>query len=124
MDNHSRFSQGKLMALAMESDAQIYTIAVCGPRVQYVKNITSFGGKQGLLFLDDLAAKTGGLSFEAHDRAEVARAAAGIGRALRNQYIIGYVPQVDGRNGKWRKIKVRVAGPGMRAYARVGYRLD
>ena len=64
------------------------------------------------------------MSFIVRGRTDIAEAAASIGRALRNQYAIGYVPRDDGRSGQWRKIKVKVAVPGMRAYARAGYRLD
>jgi VWFA-related protein len=79
--------------------------------------------RRGLLFLDELAAKTGGMSFIVRTQADIRTAAASIGRALRNQYTIGYVPG-NGGNGQWRRIRVKVEGPGMRAYARAGYRLD
>ena len=123
MDNHSRYSKGELLELAVESDAQIYTIAV-GDAPAYSKPIELTEEKRGLLFLDELAVRTGGLRFVVHGRADIAKAAASIGRALRNQYIIGYVPRGDGRNGQWRRIRVKVAGSGLRAYARAGYRLD
>jgi Ca-activated chloride channel family protein len=124
MDNHSRHSKGALLELAMESDAQIYTVAAGGAAPPYAKPIELAELKRGLLFLDELAAKTGGMSFIVRDRSDVAQAAASVGKALRNQYTIGYVPGGDSRGGKWRKIAVKVAGSGMRAYARTGYRLD
>ena len=37
------------------------------------------------------------MSFVVRDRTDIAKAAASIGRALRNQYTIGYVPRGDGR---------------------------
>jgi Ca-activated chloride channel family protein len=124
MDNHSRHSRGELLDLAMESDAQIYTVAAGGAEAPYSKPIQLAEEKRGLLFLDELAAKTGGMSFVVRDPGDIAEAAAGVGRALRNQYTIGYAPRGDGSDGKWRKIKIKVADPGMRAYARAGYRLD
>jgi hypothetical protein len=36
-----------------------------------------------------------------HNAGELNQAAASLGRALRNQYAIGYVPQGANRNGKW-----------------------
>jgi Ca-activated chloride channel family protein len=124
MDNHSRYSRGELLERAVESDAQIYTVAAGGAAPPYSKPIELTEEKRGLLFLDELAAKTGGMSFIVRDRSDIAKAAASVARALRNQYTIGYAPRDDGSGGKWRKIKVKVAGSGMRAYARTGYRLD
>jgi VWFA-related protein len=88
------------------------------------KPIALMEEKRGLLFLDELAAKTGGMSFIVHGRTDIAGAAASIGRALRNQYTIGYVPGGSDRSGQWRRIRVKVAASGLRAYARMGYRLD
>jgi Ca-activated chloride channel family protein len=123
MDNHSRYSRQELLELAVESDAQIYTIAVGNAAAPFSKPIQQVEEKRGLLFLDELAAKTGGMSFVVRSRTDIRAAAASIGRALRNQYTIGYVPG-DGRSGQWRRIRVKVEGSGMRAYARAGYRLD
>jgi len=123
MDNHSRYSRGELLERAVESDAQIYTIAV-GNAAPYAKPMQMMEEKRGLLFLDELAAKTGGISFAVRSGKEIADAAARIGQALRNQYVIGYAPRGDDRGGRWHRITVKVAGSGTRAYAREGYRID
>ena len=117
MDNHSRYSREELLQRAVESDAQIYTIAV-GTSSPYAKPMTIMEERRGLLFLDELAAKTGGISFIVHNPADIAAAATSIGQALRNQYTIGYVPRGNDRNGQWRRIRVKVADSGLRAYAR------
>ena len=78
--------------------------------------------RRGLLFLDELAAKTGGMSLIVHGATDIAVAAASIGQALRNEYTIGYVPRGNDRNGQWRRIRVKVEDSGLRAYARAGYR--
>jgi Ca-activated chloride channel family protein len=123
MDNHSRHTSRELMRLAVETDAQIYTIGVTdgAPRT---KGLEFAEEMQGLSFLRELASKTGGISFLVRDGTDIAKAAATIGRALRNRYIIGYVPHDSRGNGQWRKIRVKVAGQGLRAYARTGYRPD
>ena len=123
MDNHSRYSREELLQRAVESDAQIYTIAV-GISSPYAKPMTVMEEGRGLLFLDELAAKTGGMSFIVHSPADIATAATSIGQALRNQYTIGYVPRGNGRSGQWRRIRVKVADSGLRAYARTGFRQD
>jgi Ca-activated chloride channel family protein len=123
MDNHSQYSRDELLRLAVETDAQIYTIAV-GAWSQTAKAIELMEEKRGLLFLEELADKTGGISFTVHRQNDIAEAAASIGQALRNQYAIGYVPEENDHPGLWRRIKVRVAGSGIKAYARTGYRLE
>jgi len=126
MDNHSRYTREELLRLAVESDAQIYTIATVASvnPVQAPKPLVRTEAQQGLAFLQDLAEKTGGVSFVVSNGAEIGKAAARINQALRNQYVIGFVPREDRASGQWRKIRVKVAGSGMRAYARTGYRLD
>jgi Ca-activated chloride channel family protein len=124
MDNHSRRSKGELLEYAMECDAQIYTVAVSDSAKQFAKPMERMEENRGLLFLDELSAKTGGLSFVEHSQADITAAAASIGQALRNQYTLGYAPVGSGRNGQWRRIRVTVAGSGMKAYARTGYRND
>jgi VWFA-related protein len=123
MDNHSRYSREELLRLAVEADAQIYTIAV-GAASQTAKPIELMEERKGVLLLEELAAKTGGISFSVHSHNDIAEATASIGQALRNQYAIGYVPDGNGHAGLWRRIKVQVAGAGMKAYARTGYRLE
>jgi Ca-activated chloride channel family protein len=123
MDNHSRYSREELLQRAVESDAQIYTIAASASS-PYAKPMTVMEERRGLLFLDELSAKTGGMSFIVHSPADIAAAAATIGQTLRNQYTIGYVPRGKGRSGQWRRIRVKVADSGLRAYARTGFRQD
>ena len=126
MDNHSRYTREELLRLAVESDAQIYTIATVASinPPPAPKPMVMTEAKRGLVFLEELAARTGGINFVVSGGADIARAAASIDQALRNQYVIGYVPQDNRGDGQWRKIRVKVAGSGMRAYARTGYRLD
>jgi Ca-activated chloride channel family protein len=119
IDNHSRHTSGELMRLAVETDAQIYTIGVSegAPRT---KGLEFAEVMQGLSFLRELASRTGGISFVVRDGTNIAKAAAMIGRALRTQYVVGYAPRDSRGNGQWRKIGVKVAGQGLRAYARTG----
>ena len=123
MDNHSCYSREQLLRRAVESDAQIYTIAVSN-LAAFTKPIAAMEAKRGLFFLDELAVKTGGLSFIVHGQGDIAAATASIGQALRNQYTIGYAPSGNDRDGQWRRIKVKVADARLRAYARTGYRLE
>lgn len=124
MDNHSRYTSEELRRQWEETDAQIYTIATVAflHPIQPPKPSIRSEAQLGQAFLEDIAAKTGGISFAVSKPADVEKSAQSIGRALRNEYTLGYAPGGAG-SGKWHKISVKVAGPGMRAYARTGYRL-
>jgi len=68
---------------------------------------------------------TGGRSFPIYDINELADVATKIGIELRNQYVLGYRPTNGTRDGKWRKIKVKLIPPKglppLHVYARTGY---
>jgi Ca-activated chloride channel family protein len=124
IDNHSRYTNADLRLEEVEAEAQIYTIATVAAlnAIQAPKPMMMTEAQKGLYFLEVLAAKTGGLSYAVSSPTDISKAAASIGRALRNQYTIGYAPGARARSGKWHKISVKVDGSGMKAYARTGYR--
>ncbi len=123
MDNHSRHSQGELLERAMEADLQIYTISIFNPPANR-KASQLMEEQHGLLLMQELAERTGGLQFMVRSDEDMRQAAVRIGAALRNRYSIGYIPANGERSAQWRKIQVRVARAGLKAHARTGYRLD
>jgi Ca-activated chloride channel family protein len=123
MDNHSRYSKAELMSLALESDAQIHTISIYDPPAN-MKPTQLKEERAGLALLDELAGKTGGISVVVRNAGGLRAAIAQIGRALRDQYVLTYVPQSHERNGKWQSIHVTVAVPHATVYARPGYRTE
>ncbi|HEY1946978.1 MAG TPA: VWA domain-containing protein [Bryobacteraceae bacterium] len=123
MDNHSRYSKAELMSLALESNAQIYAISIHDPSA-YQKPAQLKEERAGLALLDELAWKTGGIPFVVRNTGGLHAATAQIGRALRNQYVLSYVPRPRKRDGKWQSIHVTVAAPHAMVYARPGYRAD
>jgi len=116
MDNHSRYSRAELMRVAMEAGAQIYSVSIGA--AGYKKPIEEHAGS---VLLDDLADRTGGLHYTVVNRDQASQAAARIGQALRNQYVIGYRPQDTDGSGKWRKIRVKLDVPKAIVYTRSGY---
>jgi hypothetical protein len=77
---------------------------------------------RGLVFLDDVAAWTGGLSLRVSPSKDPALAAQRISMALRNRYVIGYRMPDTGEPQKWHTIRVKVRQPRVNVYARSGYR--
>jgi Ca-activated chloride channel family protein len=120
MDNHSRYSKSELMRVAVEADVQIYTIAI-GVPPGYKKSVQVQEEHNGLILLEDLAERTGGLHFVVESPSHVGPVAAKIGQALRTQYVIGYRPGESEGSGKWHKIRVKLDVPKTNVYARNGY---
>jgi len=120
MDNHSRYSKAELLRVAIETDTQIYTVAIDGysPRQKAVLRIEA---QRGLMLMDELAAKTGGVGFVVRSASEAPGAAAKVGLAIRNQYVLGFQPSSVEQSGKWHKIQVQVDVPKANVSARNGY---
>jgi Ca-activated chloride channel family protein len=123
MDNHSRHTQSELLNRAMEEDLQIYTISIFNPPGNR-KASQLMEEQHGLLLMEELADRTGGLQFMVRSDEDMRRAAERIGAAMRNRYSIGYIPANGERSGQWRRIQVKVARAGLKVHARTGYRLD
>ena len=77
--------------------------------------------RQGPNLLEELAEKTGGLSFHARNDVQAKEAMTKAGQALRNEYVIGYHPPDSGTSGKWHRIRVKSNVPKVNVYARNGY---
>jgi len=118
-DNRSRYTDGEVRAQVRESDVEIYSIGLFDPYASTPEERT------GPQLLDDLSEETGGRLFRVDDIAEMGDIAEKISTELRNQYVIGYRPKDLTRDGKWRKVKVKVnppAGlPPLTIHARTGY---
>ena len=106
-DNASRYDYGELRKLLKEGDVQVYCIGITEEGV----DMGSILDRQGRLILEEISRTTGGMSFFPRSYAELEDAVTRIALTLRHQYSIGYVPFNEQRDGKWRKIKVRVNAP-------------
>lgn len=106
-DNASRYNYGELRKLLKEADVQVYCIGILEEGVA----AGSVLDRQGQVILEELAHSTGGMAFFPSSSSELEDSVTRIALTLRHQYSIGYVPFNDQRDGKWRKIKVRVNAP-------------
>ncbi len=118
-DNHSRYTESEIKSLVKEADVEIYAIGLFDstPRTDEERN--------GPMMLSDITDVTGGRTFTVDNPNELADVATKIGIELRNQYVLGYRPNKVVRDGKWRKIKVKLIPPKglppLRVYAKTGY---
>jgi Ca-activated chloride channel homolog len=106
-DNASRYNYGELKKLLKEADVQVYCIGILEDGV----DSGSVLDRQGQLILEELSRTTGGMAFFPSSYSELEDSITRIALTLRHQYSIGYVPFNEQRDGKWRKIKVRVNAP-------------
>ena len=118
-DNRSRYTEGEVRAQVREADVEIYSIGIFDPYAPTPEERT------GPMLLDDISSATGGRLFRVDDIDEMSDIAEKISIELRNQYVIGYKPKDMTRDGKWRKVKVKVNPPPglppLSVYARTGY---
>jgi len=76
---------------------------------------------KGKLYLEKLAENSGGRMFEANDLKNLETSFAGIAEELRRQYTVGYYPELDGKPGDRRSVKIKVGRPGVVVRAKPGY---
>jgi Ca-activated chloride channel family protein len=118
-DNRSRYTEGEVRAQVREADVEIYSIGIFDPYAPTPEERT------GPQLLDDVSEVTGGRLFRVDDIDEMGDIAEKISTELRNQYVIGYRPGDLTRDGKWRKVKVKINPPPglppLTVYARTGY---
>jgi len=118
-DNRSRYTEGEVRAQVREADVEMYSIGIFDPYAATPEERT------GPQLLNDLSEETGGLLFRVDDISEMGDIAEKISTELRNQYVIGYHPKDLSRDGKWRKVKVKVNPPEglppLTVHARTGY---
>ncbi len=118
-DNHSRYTEGEIKSMVREADVQIYGIGL------FDRDAKTPEEREGPALLEEVTEVTGGRTFVIGSPNELADVATKIGIELRNQYVLGYRPTNPARNGKWRKIKVRLNPPKglppLHVYAKTGY---
>src|SRR5579864_188367 len=118
-DNHSRYTENEIKSLVKEADVMIYAIGI------YDRYASALEERLGPQLLSEITELTGGRAFRIDNPNDLADGAPKFGVELRNQYVLGYRPTKVVRDGKWRKIKVKLLPPKglppLRVYARTGY---
>jgi Ca-activated chloride channel family protein len=118
-DNRSRYTENEVRATVRESDVQIYSIGIFDPYAPTTEE------RLGPLLLNDISDETGGRLFRVDDVADMADIATKISAELRNEYVLGYRPTDTKKDGKWRKLKVKLVAPAglppLTVHARTGY---
>lgn len=121
-DNSSRYNESDIRNYVKEADVQLYAIGIYEPAGTRGRTPEEMSGPS---LLNDLAELTGGRAFTVENLNDLPDIAAKISMELRNQYVLGYKPANKARDGKWRKIKVRLRPPKglppLNVFAKAGY---
>jgi VWFA-related protein len=107
-DNSSRYTSAEVRNLVREADVQIYGIGIYENGMNRGRTPEELSGPE---MLRDLSEPTGGRHFVVQDLRDLPDVAAKIGVELRNQYVVGYSPSNEARDGKYRKIQVKIVQP-------------
>ena len=121
-DNSSRYTESEIKNAVREANVQIFAIGIyegMGARSRTPEEAAGPG------LLSELAEQTGGRAYAVENINELPDIAAKIGTELRNEYILGYTPKNRERDGKYRRVQVKLNQPRglppLRAYFRLGY---
>ncbi|MCC6538049.1 MAG: VWA domain-containing protein [Bryobacterales bacterium] len=121
-DNSSRYTETEIKNIVREADVQMYAMGIfesVGGRGRSPEELAGPG------LLTELSEQTGGRHFPVDDISNLPDVAAKIGVELRSQYMIGYSPTNGNKDGKYRRVEVKLAQPRglppLKAYFRTGY---
>ena len=107
-DNHSQYTSAQIESLVREADVQIYAMGVFEPSLSFGLTTEEISGPK---LLSEIATQTGGRAFSAALTSDLPSVAARIAVELRNQYVLGYYPKNQTKDGKYRKVEVKLAQP-------------
>jgi VWFA-related protein len=121
-DNNSRYAVAEIEDVVRQADVQIYSMGVFERDLFPGLSAAEVSGP-GLL--TQISEQTGGRVFPAHSSSALPAIARRIGIELRNEYILAYRPSNSTRDGKYRKVEVKLKSPdglpGLKARWRAGY---
>jgi len=121
-DNHSHYTASEIESLVRAADVQVYAMGVFDPLASLGLSPEEISGPR---LLSEIATQTGGRAFSAALSSDLPAVAARIAVELRNQYILAYYPKNQARDGKYRKVEVKLSPPTgltpLKAHWRLGY---
>jgi VWFA-related protein len=120
-DNCSRRTAGQIKNDLVESDIQLESLGIFASEASRKQSPEE---RDGPRLLDELAKQTGGRNYPVGRLDELPEISARISRELRTEYVLGYSPAGAAHDGKYHRVRVVLAAPGveqLRTYYRQGY---
>jgi Ca-activated chloride channel homolog len=107
-DNNSRYTAEQIETLVRQADMQVYAMGVFEPFSNLGLSLPELSGPR---LLAEVSEQTGGRAFPARSFSALPAVARKIAIELRNQYVLAYAPSKQERDGKYRKVEVKLAAP-------------
>jgi len=104
-DNHSRYSFSDIKEFVKEQDVQIFAIGIVNPSGELAPY------QSGRAIIEELTQISGGLAFFPDSVSELEDICYKIALQLSNQYVLGYHSTNEAKDGKWRKIRLKITPP-------------
>ncbi len=115
-DTSSLLGYDEVLDLAKRSETVIYAIGLRSPRQE-----TGKGFREAEFVLRTLSQETGGRAFFPDQAAQLPGIYDQISEELASQYTIGYTSNNQRRDGRWRRVVVRLDRQGLTARTKQGY---
>jgi VWFA-related protein len=119
VDEGSKLPESEAIMAAQKADAVIYSIEYSDPRAYGGFGI-SFGGGGGAV-LRKMSDETGGHAYRVDRSHTLDKVFTELQEEMRSQYLIGYTPLNDAKDGSYRKLDIKMANKDLKAQARKGY---
>jgi VWFA-related protein len=121
-DNHSQYTAAQIESLVREADVQVYAMGVFERMLSFGLSPEEISGPR---LLSEIATQTGGRAFSAALTSDLPSVAARLAVELRNQYVLAYYPKNQTKDGKYRKVEIKLSQPNgmspLKAHWRLGY---
>ncbi len=117
-DNRSRHTAREIKNELLETDAQVYSMGIFEQDTHKLPSEE----RNGPRLLEELAEESGGREYPVEKLDDLPAISEHISSELRDQYVIGYTPSNDVRDGKFRTVKLVVQGAANSAHLRTYYR--
>ncbi|MBV8553731.1 MAG: VWA domain-containing protein [Acidobacteriaceae bacterium] len=121
-DNNSRYTAPEINQLVREADVQVYSMGVFEPFPLLGLTAAEMSGPK---LLSQISEQTGGRAFAVKTDRDLPAIASRIGIELRNQYVLAYAPSNHNKDGKYRRVEVKLKPPQglpqLKARWRLGY---
>jgi Ca-activated chloride channel family protein len=118
-DNHSRYSFADIKEFAKEQDVEVFVIGIVNPSGELAP------GQSGRTTIENLAQTSDGEAFFPESVDQLEDICNKIGLELRNQYVLGYHSTNRAKDGRWRKIRLKMNPPKgisyLSVHAKTGY---
>jgi VWFA-related protein len=119
VDEGSKLPESDAIMAAQKADAVIYSIEYSDPRFYGGFGISL--GSSGGAVLRKMSDDTGGHAYKVDRSNSLDRIFTQLQEEMRSQYLIGYTPLNDAKDGSYRKLEIKMANKDLKAQARKGY---